>query len=289
MHYNFILSGGGLFTLTNSRGSYFIKWSERVIVIPVRAAGTYYNIDCPTSAITITRFPSNTTFNATHGFPMTTFEALYYEIPIANSSFATVNANFVLVSYLSSSWIPKHNWVLLAVMNSDGVGGGVKWTAGNIVVPLPSTGNTNTWSPNITQLGTGANQLTINGSTGLISAPTMNATSLQEGGVDIDTIFMKKPWVQCVINANGTILSNSSVGQQTPTISRTSGQAAGAWDISFSAHPNSFNYTHYVQIRTDSGLGFGVVSNVSSGSCKVRLYNSSFTLTDYQFSFVIFS
>ena len=100
---------------------------------------------------------------------------------------------------------------------------------------------------------------------------------------------MKRPWVQCVINASGTILSNSSVGQQTPTISITSGQAAGAWDITFTTHPNSFNYTHYVQVRTDSGLGFGVVSNVSGGSCKVRLYNSSFTLTDYQFSFVIFS
>ena len=117
----------------------------------------------------------------------------------------------------------------------------------------------------------------------------MNATSLQEGGVDVDTLFMKKPWVQCVINSNGVILSNSSVGQQTPTISRTSGQASGAWDISFSTHPNSFNYTHYVQVRTDSGLGFGVVSNVSGGSLKVRLYNSSQVLTDYQFSLVIFA
>ena len=45
------------------------------------------------------------------------------------------------------------------------------------------------WSPNITQLGTGSNQLTINGSTGIISAPTINATSLQEGGVEIDTKF----------------------------------------------------------------------------------------------------
>jgi hypothetical protein len=131
---------------------------------------------------------------------MTTFEALYYEIPIANSSFATVNANFVLsIVFKLPSWTPKHNWVLLAVMNSDTVGGGIKWMAGNTVVPLPSTGNTNTWSPNITQLGTGANQLTINGSTGIISAPTINATSLQEGGVDVDTIFMKKPWVQCVV------------------------------------------------------------------------------------------
>ena len=86
----------------------------------------------------------------------------------------------MLVSYLSAAWTPKHNWVLLAVMNSDTVGGGVKWMPGSVVVPLPSSGNNNTWSPNITQLGTGANQLTINGSTGIISAPTMNATSLQD-------------------------------------------------------------------------------------------------------------
>ena len=97
MHYNFVLSGGGLFTVTNSGGT-FTKWSERAIVIPIKATATYYNIDCPTSAITMTRFPSNTTFNTTHGFPITTFGALYYEIPIANSSIATVNANFA-VSY----------------------------------------------------------------------------------------------------------------------------------------------------------------------------------------------
>jgi hypothetical protein len=54
--------------------------------------------------------------------------------------------------------------------------------AGNTVVPLPSTGNTNTWSPNITQLGTGANQLTINGSTGIISAPTINADIITRRG-----------------------------------------------------------------------------------------------------------
>ena len=126
--------------------------------------------------------------------------------------------------------------------------------------------------------------------TGTITAPTINATTtLQVSGIGIDTIYMTKPWVQCIVNANGAILSNSSVGRTTPTISRTSGQAAGAWDITFTTHPNSFNYTHYVQVRTDSGLAFGVVSNVSSGSLKVRLYNSSQVLTDYQFSLVIFS
>ena len=124
-------------------------------------------------------------------------------------------------------------------MNSDSVGGGIKWMAGSTVVPLPSSGNNNNWSPNITQLGTGANQLTINGSTGIISAPTMNATSLQEGGVDVDTLFMKRPWVQCVVAIGGTVFSGSSVGINTHTISRTSGQSAGAWDISYPV-----SYTH---------------------------------------------
>jgi hypothetical protein len=112
---------------------------------------------------------------------------------------------------------------------------------------------------------------------------------LQEGGVDVDTIFMKRPWVQCVVNINGTIYSGSSIGQQTPTISQTSGQAAGAWDISFTSHPNGVAYTHSIQVRTDSGFATGVISNVLLNSCKVRLYNASQVLTDYQFSLVIFA
>ena len=63
----------------------------------------------------------------------------------------------------------------------------------------------------------------------------------------------------------GAILTGSSVGRVSPTITRTSGQAVGAYDITFTTHPNSFNYTHYVQVRTDSGLGFGVISNVDCG------------------------
>ena len=100
---------------------------------------------------------------------------------------------------------------------------------------------------------------------------------------------MKKPWIQCVVAIGGTVFSGSSVGQQTPTISRTSGQAAGAWDISFPTHPNGVAYTHYVQVRTDSGVAFAVISNILINSCKVRLYNSSQVQTDYQFSFVICS
>ena len=126
--------------------------------------------------------------------------------------------------------------------------------------------------------------------TGTVLAPTVNATtSIQENGVDIHTMFLKRPWVQCVVNTNGTICANSSVGQITPTIGRTSGESAGAWDINSTSHPTGVPYAHYVQVRTDSGLGFGVVSNIVSNSCKVRLYSSSQVLTDCQFSLVIVS
>ena len=96
--------------------------------------------------------------------------------------------------------------------------------------------------------------------------------------------------VQCVINGtNLTFASNSSVGRVTPTITRTSGQAAGAYDITFMQHPHVSTYTHSIQVRSDSGFATGVISNVVGTGCKVRLYNASQVLTDYQFSLIIFA
>jgi hypothetical protein len=49
---NFTLSGGGTCTVTNVSGSYFVRWSERAICIPIKGStGTYYNIDCPASGV----------------------------------------------------------------------------------------------------------------------------------------------------------------------------------------------------------------------------------------------
>jgi hypothetical protein len=127
--------------------------------------------------------------------------------------------------------------------------------------------------------------------TGTLTAPTINAsTALQINGTSTSTLYASKPWVQCVINGtNLTFASNSSVGRVTPTVTRTSGQAAGAYDITFTTHPNASSYTHSIQVRTDSGFATGVISNVFGNSCKVRLYNASQVLTDYQFSLIIFA
>ena len=85
-----------------------------------------------------------------------------------------------------------------------------------------------------------------------------------------------------------TLQASSSVGRVTPTITRTSGQAAGAYDVSFTAHPKSFNYTHRIQVRAESSFGFGVISNILANSCKIRLYGASQVLNDYEFSLTIF-
>ena len=126
--------------------------------------------------------------------------------------------------------------------------------------------------------------------TGTVVAPTINATTaLQINGTSTNTLYASKPWVQCIVNNGGGILSGSSVGRVTPTITRTTGQSVGAYDITFTTHPNSYNYTHSIQVRADTGFATGVISNVNSGSCKVRLYNASQVLTDYQFSLIIFA
>ena len=126
--------------------------------------------------------------------------------------------------------------------------------------------------------------------TGTLVAPTINATTaILENGIDIETIFMKRAWVQCIVNAGGSILTGTSIGRVTPTFTRTSGQAVGAYDVAFTTHPNSYNYTHSIQVRADTGFATGVISNVQANSCKIRLYNASQVLTDYQFSFIIFS
>ena len=126
--------------------------------------------------------------------------------------------------------------------------------------------------------------------TGLTTAATLNAATLQIGGVSTDTLYMSRPWVQCVYNgSNMTIQSNSDVGRVTPTITRTAGQAVGVYDISFTTHPRGFNYTTSAQARTDTGLAFAVVSHQQANSLKVRTYNSSQALTDIQFTLIIFA
>ena len=124
----------------------------------------------------------------------------------------------------------------------------------------------------------------------ITSSGTVNIPyALQIGGASTDTLYMARLLAQCIVNQTATILSGSDVGRVTPTISRTSGQASGAYDMSFPAHPRSLNCTTSVQARVDTGLALAVVSNQLSNSLTVRTYNTSQALTDLQSTLIIFA
>ena len=126
---------------------------------------------------------------------------------------------------------------------------------------------------------------------GQLSSPVvLNAPSIRISNTDITTLFQPRSWVQCVVNGPTiSIQAGSDVGRVTPTITRTNGQAVGAYDVGFSTHPRGFNYTYCLQPGADAGLVFAVISNVNASSLKVRTYNAAEALTDLQFSITIFS
>ena len=146
--------------------------------------------------------------------------------------------------------------------------------AGNTVVPLPSSGNSNTWSPNITQLGTGSNQITINGGTG-----TINATSLQEGGVDIDTKFQPIFWIWVIIpssSTNGAVSITTYAGQVSSV--SCSRSATGTYVLSWT--PSIGTSTYFVNGNVRNAGGFVSFSGTTATACNILTYNASGTLTD---------
>ena len=112
-------------------------------------------------------------------------------------------------------------------------------------------------------------------------------SSLRIGGASMGTLFVVRPWVRCLISTN--LAASSNAGRVRPTVARTSGQAAGAYDITSSSHPRGFDYTVSTQVRVDSRLAFVVVRNIQANSLKDRTYNASRNLTDLQLSLTEFA
>jgi hypothetical protein len=114
------LSGGGTITFDSSSNLF---WSNRFIIIsngrsPSISTDGYFDIYCPTSGtITGVGGLGNKTATAA-GIQILPWEALYYVIPIGQSTVAGGTNNFRIASYGADVDIP-HNWVLIAVRNGD--------------------------------------------------------------------------------------------------------------------------------------------------------------------------
>ena len=88
LHQNFIIAGGGTFTVINVGGTgVHIRWSTRVLVTPVcgKASANYYNIECLTSG-TIGTGQVNTSDGIFLGAPGNSYAALYYVLPTTQTT-----------------------------------------------------------------------------------------------------------------------------------------------------------------------------------------------------------
>ena len=127
--------------------------------------------------------------------------------------------------------------------------------------------------------------LTCNGAV-ILNAGLSEGDAILSGNVTING-FVDAPgtcWVSGKVSSSGNILGHG--GANTFTVSRPTGQAAGAFRITFSAaHWIGANYTVLL-------TGVGVVpvvrtTNMTSTYFELLLYNSSWTQTDGYFHFMV--
>ena len=142
----------------------------------------------------------------TDGIPLDNWGALYYELPTSSNTPVSVQANLNLIHFQNTNWAPKHNWVLLAVLNGDSVSGAVKWLPGSTLIPTPTSGNTITWSPNSQQLGRGSSKIILDGGTGNVAVPGSVTVGTETGliaGVSVDhAILLRGDTTNPTLNYN---------------------------------------------------------------------------------------
>lgn len=117
----FNLSGGGTIAVDASG---YITWSTRFIVLASGrganfATSGYFDIANPGSSVTITGVggAGNVVTNGSGGIPLSTWQALYYILPIGSAS-SSVAGNYRICGYTADQDIP-YNWVLICFRNGD--------------------------------------------------------------------------------------------------------------------------------------------------------------------------
>ena len=124
--------------------------------------------------------------------------------------------------------------------------------------------------------------------TGTLTAPTLNASStLQINGINTDTLYNPRVWVQAIspgASVNGPVSITAQSGVATITsINRSS---TGVYNITWSPAASSFNYL--VQGNVRNVAGFVSFNGTSTGGCNILTYNAEGSLTDASFHFMIF-
>lgn len=117
----FNITGGGTISVDASG---YVSWSTRFIVLASGRGSNfstngYFDISNPGASATITGVggASNATCNASGGIPLSTWQALYYILPIGSTN-TSVAGNYRIMSYTADQDVP-YNWVLICMRNGD--------------------------------------------------------------------------------------------------------------------------------------------------------------------------
>ena len=108
---------------------------------------------------------------------------------------------------------------------------------------------------------------------------TLNATTLQEGGTSLSTLYQPKLWVAAQVSVSSqvpTILAGSQTGRATLTgCSRT---GVGTYQLTWDTATGTNNYTVYGLVR--NAPGFVSFNGTVNTQCNFITYNASGTATD---------
>ena len=115
---------------------------------------------------------------------------------------------------------------------------------------------------------------------GTLSCPNINATAtLQVSGVNTNTLYQPRAWVQAIIpsaTVNGPVTLTAQNG--VATITSVSRNGAGTYTISWS--PSIGSGVYLVQGNVRNAGGFVSFSGTTATTCNILTYNAAGALTD---------
>lgn len=264
------LTGGGTVTWNGSA----LAWTTRFISISNgngsdHSTNGYFDMAQPTTGTVITGVggASNATVTAS-GVPLSSWQALYYILPIGSSS-GTNNANYRVAQYSSALQVPS-NWVLVAIHNADNstlrLGTGMvlrsnqTTTAGSVDNVIHNTSVTAPLLQNagtLTLAATGANQVLVQ---------TNGTTRLTVDSAGLATF------------ANGVTLSAGNLTVSSGTISASGNITSTGGTVS------GTNVNATSNLQTNGTTRIDSSGNVSAGNVSATGVVSGKNLLTYQYS-----